>query len=111
MRVVRNGEEKLAAEVGSIFLEFKDSLAAANGLSVVTQSTNYDTVKIRSAEQLSKIQSKTQRTPILKDPTVIKISSAQAVLNSTHLGDLEEVLDDATDALGSLLKFNNIVSA
>lgn len=96
------------AEQQLIFLEFKNSLAAANGLSVVTQSTNYDTVKIRSAEQLSKIQSKTQRESIIKDPTVMKISSAQAVLDNTHIGPLERVLDNVTDALGTLLKFNNI---
>jgi hypothetical protein len=44
---------------------------------------------------------------IATDPTVIKISSVKAVLENTHLGNLERALDKSNNALGTLLLFNS----
>jgi predicted NAD-dependent protein-ADP-ribosyltransferase YbiA (DUF1768 family) len=97
----QNAEQRL------IFNEFVQSLKAANGLSELTQATTFDTTNFRSSEQLGTKQYKAENQMVTADPTVIKISSAQAVLDTTHLGSLERALDKSNTALGTLLVFNN----
>lgn len=48
MRVVRNGEEKLGAEVGSIFLEFKDFKGAQIAVKRI-KGRIYDGSEIKTA--------------------------------------------------------------
>lgn len=96
--------DKQNAQQQLIFKEFIQIVRAANGLSEITQSTNFDTTSFRSAEQLSRKQLKVQQQGL--DPDVIPISSSVAVLEATHIGDLEEILDETNIALGTIFKFN-----
>ncbi len=94
------------AEQQLILKEFVQMLRAANGLTELTQATTFDTTSFRSSEQLGTKQYKAENQMTMVDPTVIKISSAQAVLDTTHLGSLERALDKSNIALGTLLMFN-----
>ena len=107
----QDAEQKLSdeqnAEQQLILKEFVQMLKAANGLTELTQATTFDTTSFRSSEQLGTKQYKAENQMTTADPTVIKISSAQAVLDTTHLGSLEKALDKSNTALGTLLMFNN----
>jgi len=95
------------AEQQLILKEFVQMLKAANGLTELTQATTFDTTSFRSSEQLGVKQYRAENQMEIADPTVIKISSARAVLDTTHLGSLERALDKSNTALGTLLMFNN----
>ena len=96
--------DKQNAQQQLIFQEFSQIARAAAGLSEITQSTNFDTTSFRSAEQLSRKQLKVEQQGL--DPDVIPISSSVAVLENTHIGRLERLLDEANIALGAIFKFN-----
>jgi ribA/ribD-fused uncharacterized protein len=98
--------DKQNAQQQLIFQEFGQIVRAANGLTEITQSTNFDTTSFRSAEQLSRKQLKVEQQGL--DPDVIPISSSVAVLENTHIGKLEKLLDEANIALGSIFKFNTV---
>jgi alkylated DNA repair dioxygenase AlkB/predicted NAD-dependent protein-ADP-ribosyltransferase YbiA (DUF1768 family) len=98
--------DKQNAQQQLIFKEFIQIAKAANGLTEITQSTNFDTTSFRSAEQLSRKQLKVEQQGL--DPDVIPISSSVAVLENTHIGKLEEFLDLSNIALGTIFKFNTI---
>jgi hypothetical protein len=89
-----------------ILSEFIRTLKAANGLSEITQSTNIDTSKIRSAEQLTRKQLKGELQMTKEDPTVIKVSSSKKVMEATHLDALDKAFTKVNIALGTLFKFN-----
>jgi hypothetical protein len=89
-----------------IFNEFVSSLKAANGLSEITQSTNIDTSNIRSAEQLTRKQLKSELQMTKEDPAVIKVSSSKKVMEATHLNALDKAFTKVNIALGTLFKFN-----
>jgi hypothetical protein len=67
----------------------------------ITQATNYDTTSFKNADDLGRKQLKTD---IAEKGSII--SSPSKIMNSSFLGALEKALDRATDALGSILKFN-----
>jgi len=98
--------DKQNAQQQLIFKEFIQIARATNGLTEITQSTNFDTTSFRSAEQLSRKQLKVEQQGL--DPDVIPISSSVAVLENTHIGKLEEFLDLSNIALGTIFKFNTI---
>lgn len=100
--------DKANAEQQLILKEFVSAMKAANGLSEITQSTNYDTTNFRSAEELSRKKLKVAMQGKSDSYSIIPVSSTRAVLDNTHLGTLESVLIDATSALGSLFKFNTL---
>ena len=67
----------------------------------ITQAINYDTTSFKNADDLGRKQLKTD---IAEKGSII--SSPSKIMNSSFLGALEKALDRATDALGSILKFN-----
>ena len=68
-----------------------------------TQATNYDTTKLRSAETLSKKQWRTQTA---LDTNII--SSVDNILNSTFIGPQSKFLDKSTEAMGAVLKLDEL---
>jgi hypothetical protein len=68
-----------------------------------TQATNYDTTKLRSAETLSKKQWRTQTA---SDTNII--SSVDNILNSTFIGPQSKFLDKSTEAMGAVLKLDQL---
>ena len=68
-----------------------------------TQATNYDTTKLRSAETLSKKQ---WRTETAADTNII--SSVKNILNSTFIGPQSKFLDKSTEAMGAVLKLDQL---
>ncbi|MCI4435493.1 MAG: hypothetical protein JHC33_01605 [Ignisphaera sp.] len=68
-----------------------------------TQATNYDTTKLRSAETLSKKQWRTQTA---LDTNII--SSVDNILNSTFIGPQSKFLDKSTEAMGAVLKLDQL---
>jgi len=68
-----------------------------------TQATNYDTTKLRSAETLSKKQWRTQTA---LDTNII--SSVDKILNSTFIGPQSKFLDKSTEAMGAVLKLDQL---
>jgi hypothetical protein len=65
-----------------------------------TQAINYDTTSFSNADELDKKQ---LRTDLAKYGN---ISSVDDILNTSFIGDQKTYLDKASDALGTILKFN-----
>jgi len=89
------------AEQQRILDEFLDYSKLASANFVITQATNYDTNKFRSADDISIKRLKTE----LAESNNL-ISSPKKILNSSSLGKLSDILDRSSDALSAVLKFN-----
>ena len=93
---IQNAEQHLILDE---FLKYT-KLADANF--ELTQAINYDTARIKNADDLARKQMKTksaERTGLLSSPSKI--------MSSSFLGTEERMLDKSTDALGTILKFNS----
>ncbi len=89
------------AEQQAILAEFLKYSKLADALFNITQATNYDTSSFKNADDLHRKQVRTALTE-----AVSIISSPEKILNVSFLRGIERALDRATDALGSILKFN-----
>ncbi len=69
---------------------------------MLTQATNYDTSKYRSAETLTR---KELRTEEAEETNII--SSAKNILESTHIGEQAKLINKATLAMGAIFKLDS----
>lgn len=88
-----------------ILQEFFGYVKASNGLFELTQSTNYDTTRFRSGDELRRKELKGQN-QVKGQRTKFTIGDTDSLLAATHIGVLKETLNDADSALGAILKFN-----
>lgn len=84
-----------------ILEEFFSHFNLASQLFEMTMALNYDTTKFRSEDELYKKQLLTKAA----EETNL-ISSPKKIMSSSFMGDVENALDYASEALGSILKFN-----
>lgn len=84
-----------------ILEEFFSHFELASQLFEMTMALNYDTTRFRSEDELYKKQLLT----IAAEETNL-ISSPKKIMESSHIGDIENSLDRASEGLGSILKFN-----
>jgi hypothetical protein len=97
-------DEQLA-EQQLILSDFFNTVKAANGLFIITDATNYDTVKITNADDFRRKQMKTISQYEFEQDS-FRISSAKALLDKTHLRALVQSLTKVYRAFGTILRFN-----
>ena len=94
---VQNAEQQIILD------EFLQYSKLANANFAITQATNYDTNKFRSADDINRKQLKTE----LAEANNM-IASPKKILETSSLGELSKLLDRSSDALSAILKFNQI---
>ena len=92
--------EKFNAEQRALLKEFIKVTQFASENFEFTQAINYDTTSFGNADELDKKQ---LRTDLAKNGN---ISSVDGILKTSFIGDQKFYLDKASDALGTILKFN-----
>jgi hypothetical protein len=87
------------AEQHKILQEFLKYNFMATQLFKLSQATNYDTTKFKSGDAFAK---KGIRTESANESNIF--SSAQAILDSSHIGNQADLLGESMEAMGEILK-------
>jgi len=91
------------AEQQKILAEFLKYHKMSQYLFKMSQSTNYDTTKFRSAESMSK---KMLRTEIAEQSNIF--TSAKDILNKSFIGKQAKLIQSSMNALGAILKLDQL---
>ena len=92
--------EKFNAEQRALLNEFLNVTMLATESFEFTQAINYDTTSFSNTDELDRKQLKTDLA------RYGNISSVDDILNTSFIGDQKTYLDKASEALGTILKFN-----
>ena len=91
------------AEQQKILVEFLKYHKMGQYLFKLTQATNYDTTKFRSAEAMSK---KRMRTETAEESNIF--TSAEDILDKSFIGEKANLLEKSMNALGEILKLDQL---
>lgn len=91
------------AEQQKILVEFLKYHKMGQYLFKLTQATNYDTTKFRSAEAMSK---KRMRTETAEESNIF--TSAEDILDKSFIGEKANLLEKSMNALGAILKLDQL---
>jgi hypothetical protein len=94
------GNNTTNAEQRALLSEFLRVVDLAQDSFDFTQALNYDTTSFSNADELDRKQLKTDLAEYGN------VSSAKQVLKTSFIGDQKTYLDKASEALGTILKFN-----
>ena len=91
------------AEQQKILVEFLKYHKMGQYLFKLTQATNYDTTKFRSAEAMGK---KRMRTETAEESNIF--TSAEDILDKSFIGEKANLLEKSMNALGAILKLDQL---